>query len=655
MCFLLYIDHTSLFSPHEKDVYDNLIRVVGSEMDTRIRQNMFLIMDKISDNANAVLTRLSSGSLAEGLALPGSDLDVMIVLNRIKVVHNVKQMNHSERCTTLLMEDDMEIPGFSSLKLIADSNEYRFTPLECFVETRNGMLLSNMLFIRKYIEITMNLKTSVHGPCLSNTEETLDVAFCFHSYSWPRQAKQWIYRHRPGQWPPDILIDEIVNYGCILVPIGPKEIESNDLLWRISFSMAEKQLSHAMNYTQILCYALLKLSLKNIIDRNDEVKGLLCSYFMKTALFWLSEEIPTNEFQLRNLFHCYFLCFDKIISWVRCCYCPNYFIPQHNMFRGKINRSNSRLLLNVLERLRKFERGVFTVKALFSSEAVLHESCIKLEVFLYTVINPSIVFDIKKGYTLLNFIKSLAMSHFSSILSGICKYYYAIFSQNIVQNLPFPTTNKPNVRVIRRYHKHLYDGTKSDAVTGWLFYASFYYVLGQYNATLKIIDHVLSRCTPDMIMLGIMNNTTNKIKYYKQNAGCSKITLNYKMRLATINNVRYVEQSTLIPHELNPEVQKGGIFEVPPVVMSHCLRFLCYHHLYDIVNKQESLRDLYLTIKEKYFISEDLLSNSLTILGVCNEIVGDKATAYYCYDTALQCDEFICSTAAERKVNLHMT
>jgi hypothetical protein len=58
----------------------------------------------------------------------------------------------------------------------------------------------------------------------------------------------------------DILIKEIVDYGCLLVPIGPKEIENSELLWRISFSMAEKQLSHSMNYTQILCYALLKLS-----------------------------------------------------------------------------------------------------------------------------------------------------------------------------------------------------------------------------------------------------------------------------------------------------------------------------------------------------------------------------------------------------------
>jgi hypothetical protein len=68
-----------------------------------------------------------------------------------------------------------------------------------------------------------------------------------------------------------------------------------------------------------------------------------------------------------------------------------------------------------------------------------------------------------------------------------------------------------------------------------------------------------------------------KIKYYKQNAGCSNITLNDKMRLATIDDVCYVKQSTLIPHELKLEVQVFQ-FNVPPVVMSHCL--LLAHYLY---------------------------------------------------------------------------
>jgi hypothetical protein len=89
--------------------------------------------------------------------------------------------------------------------------------------------------------------------------------------------------------------------------------------------------------------------------------------------------------------------------------------------------------------------------------------------------------------------------------------------------------------------------------------------------------------------------------------------------------------------------------------MSHCLRFLCYHHLYNIVNRQQSLRDLYLTIKERYFVPQNQLSHSLTVLGLCNEIVGDKEAAYHCYDAALQCEYHICRTVAKRKVNLNMT
>jgi hypothetical protein len=58
MCFLLSIDHASLFSPHEKEVYDNLIRVVGSEMDIRIRQNMFLINDKINNKVDTEITNV---------------------------------------------------------------------------------------------------------------------------------------------------------------------------------------------------------------------------------------------------------------------------------------------------------------------------------------------------------------------------------------------------------------------------------------------------------------------------------------------------------------------------------------------------------------------------------------------------------------------
>jgi hypothetical protein len=93
------------------------------------------------------------------------------------------------------------------------------------------------------------------------------------------------------------------------------------------------------------------------------------------------------------------------------------------MFRRKLNQSNSRLLLNILERLRNGERGIITVNTLFNSEAVLHESCIKLDLFCYKVIFNHINVDLEKGYAPLSLIKSVAMSQSSSIWQ---EYYYAI-------------------------------------------------------------------------------------------------------------------------------------------------------------------------------------------------------------------------------------
>jgi DNA polymerase sigma len=90
--FTLYIDHTSLFSSDEKEVYDNLIRVVGSEMDVRIRQNVLLIKDKIRNKVDTDFTQVSSGSLAEGLDLPGSDMDIMLVFNNVHILQNVQHM-----------------------------------------------------------------------------------------------------------------------------------------------------------------------------------------------------------------------------------------------------------------------------------------------------------------------------------------------------------------------------------------------------------------------------------------------------------------------------------------------------------------------------------------------------------------------------------
>lgn len=187
----------------------------------------------------------------------------------------------------------------------------------------------------------------------------------------------------------------------------------------------------------------------------------------------------------------------------------------------------------------------------------------------------------------------------------------------------------------KRIHKHLQNGIKADAVSGWLLYASFYYVTGQYEVALKLTDYVLLRSTPDMVYIGLFKYDEEDIHHYRQNVHHS-VSLNAKMKISTVNGVTYLKHSPLIPEELQLQVENSSK-GIPPVVMTHCLRFLCYNRLRDISNRQHALRDLHLTVENCYFIGAADQSISLTILGICYDLSGDKDNAYQCYDEALQC------------------
>ncbi|CAC5373584.1 unnamed protein product [Mytilus coruscus] len=61
-------------------------------------------------------TKISSGNLAEGLDLPGSDIDIMYVNNCIDVILNASNIKHPIHRTTLVMETAIGHPGFVRLK-----------------------------------------------------------------------------------------------------------------------------------------------------------------------------------------------------------------------------------------------------------------------------------------------------------------------------------------------------------------------------------------------------------------------------------------------------------------------------------------------------------------------------------------------------------
>ncbi|XP_076107434.1 uncharacterized protein LOC143075755 [Mytilus galloprovincialis] len=644
--------------PREKYLYENLVKTIGTEKDIRNRQRLFIIQDIIGWSNNR--QQISSGSFGEGMHFLNSDLDIMYVITNVDVVQNARNIKHPIG-HTYLMETDIDHPGFTKLRLIARENGeiVRETCPDCHSGTCAGSksYVSVHHFLDYFSQLFQHTPIVLHGPCFSDRKNTVDYAFCLRSKYLPHVAIPWAFRHR-RQWPPNLVITRIINYGCLFVPVGPRTMTDNDLLWRISFSMAEKILVHSFNFTQFLCYGLLKLTLKRIVNTNNDAKELLCSYFLKTALFWVSEEVDCDTFQLSNLYYCFSLCLDKLISWVYTCYCPNYFIPEHNMFTGKVTLSNNKILLGVLGSIKS--GGIDgLIQNLFQTDYEKHcllsklcESSIVMLNFLFykTTKSMNLPTDISSCYKGLAIMQSLLNAESSTFIIDACKYYYAKISQNVAQLLPPSSTNGETYNIRKCYQRHLRDGIRTDAVSGWLLYASFYYVSGQFNVALKLTDYILSRCSPDMTFVGTHQNCNVHKNNYRQNVH-SSMTLNDKMKIATVTNVIYLRYSPLIPEELQLTVGEQGI-GIPPVVMSHCLRFLCYHHLGDIFNRQQALHDLYLTATTQCFIQHNTMSDSLAILGICYEISGARDTAYFCYDTALKCDSSISRTAEKRKSRL---
>ena len=151
----------------------------------------------------------------------------------------------------------------------------------------------------------------------------IDNAWCFISDFWPPAAFE--FANRRTFWPKKHVLNHIDNYGCHLVPIGQHEEDE----WQISFSVAEQKLMYSINHSEFVLYGLLKIFLKEVLNNvSAEEDKLLCSYHMKTALFWVLQNSTIPECCPQNFLQYFWACFKLILKWVYEGVCPNFFFPR---------------------------------------------------------------------------------------------------------------------------------------------------------------------------------------------------------------------------------------------------------------------------------------------------------------------------------------
>ena len=645
--------------------------VIGTPVITEIRRTTSDLSEYI-DRLECELTNHNhvhcySGSKAEGLRFVSSDEDWMYIFNDVKVIPPDSSIPiYDSNSTLLIMDNEMTKPGFTLLRVIGESGDWKIALSKVFIPELNGIFLSCKRWRELHTENNLCSDNDfTHGPCASGTRgsQEFDVACCLQCNSWPSNARDCVRRLQRCCWPSHDVLLSIVNDGVLFVPIGAKQSTFEDFEWRMSFSLAEKKLIYAMNHTQFLCYALLKIFLKEAIDVNPAVKGLLCSYFLKTALFW---EISTTQ-RLCNpssLLHCFWNCFRRILQWVNSSYCPNFFIPQNNMFEGKIEGQNQDKLLRHLTTL--YTEGyscLLECKSIsYLISAVIQSTHLDLEQW---ICKCCIAIDmIKEFYNQL--ISALRPKRHATECSAAMKclllYRLATTTNNIHHRfllwnwlyhplsevcMTEPSNSSAQGRCNRSHYRNLtqrlnvLQRSRTDSVSHILYQAIMCYNAGKYNQTLRLVqlakEKVSSVHAIDIYRLG-----QNEGKY--REAGGDNLPVETMMRKhilyhISINDHRSTPELYIEIHGTEAIQFEEQSFEMSPVLYMFFLQYFCHRRLGCQAKSNDTLNELSLFVHHNgQHLHEAARPLAWHILGICQQMNGDDWGACLSYLTALRQD-----------------
>ncbi|XP_071179924.1 uncharacterized protein [Mytilus edulis] len=580
------------------EIYHNLCDIIGSEEVVKTRRNIFCALDGVY--RVPLLTVISSGSKAEGLDLNGSDYDQMVVDKWFCVYEDLSKVSLYTNKRSIIMNTHDTKPGFTKLRLF--NQRLICVPyINQIVEVVEGEAYISSKSFREY---NLSDDMIIHGPCASSPNDMLDSVSCLQCREWIKPAHRWIFRSR-SPWPDHRLVMSVVKEGVLFVPIGCRGSANEDLEWRISFSMAEKQLIFSFSHTQLLCYALLKIILKDIIKSKHG--DLICSYFLKTIMFWLCEESSPSEWHPGKIISCIMICFRRLIYCVEYKTCLHYFIPENNLFEGRFTDNQHNGLLNTLHDLynsfwdnvnctNTFQR--FREEQRMSYFPYLTASSLSCLPYTSSVVTFTCFINMKQTITCL-----IDNNH-----NEISAYMLALISNQWIQSPYHAYANnfkRRNKSVYKQYQVHfncLNTGIYSDVNTAWSLLASFFYKHDRFHECIYIVNYCLSKCTPDKIMLRLHNRFCEQT-YFQRVKKAVGIILACKYLI--VDMVLFKKPYHLFPVELFhiiPQDVRKDIFRIPAVVYLNMLSFLCLYHLGDDRGKLNALRDLELTIRKKYFI-----------------------------------------------------
>ncbi|KAK3099222.1 hypothetical protein FSP39_001172 [Pinctada imbricata] len=635
------------------------------------RQKTYLC--NIFHNCNVGLSRfhrywkVTTGSTAEGFAFESSDVDTMFIDRYVLVIDSELRNVSNNNCFAIvcIMETDNVPPGFTLLRCVKYDSRAKEEKLEKALLFRgDGVYLGS----QKVREINLLVGTiTEHGPCKRGksygTEH--DCAYTLQCPYWPKSAESFVNRSIRKGWPTTELLREICKDGCHLVPIHSKKhvwSDQEDLEWRISFSLAEKKLVFSMNHCQFLCYGLMKIFLDEVLKEIPETKtetgNVLCSYFIKTAVFWEISE-GDNDWCNQNFLNKFLNVFQRVIKWVEECYCPNFFIPEHNMFHGRIfGRQQKKLIL----RLRSLHDegilclsctsvGRMTLRMLkeessfnqFRLESVALHAYFKekaiIRTIIHTYIMPTLNYDINDLKKTLWFAATLIPTSAEMLSIIKLRVNYILHRMAIIRatcKLHIVTSNKSQY-LLTKSARSVLRKTKTLYCHGLIHQAVISYVNGEYDKVLNIVDHIHQRFSlpPCMYEWDMDPSTVMECIQYHGMSHDEIVKLFVTGRYV-YNPITSIPE-LILESNAHEEECPNEIILIPPSVFSHFLVILSLTGLNRPMERKKAMNSLLSILyrENNHHIEVRDKAISWEILGICQQLCGDYVGAYQSYINAL--------------------
>lgn len=671
---LQYISNKMSFQDQDENHYNSIqlyycmLLIAGYEEQIKMNRTEIDVYDNLFNQihyAPRYMHRETAGSRKEGLKTQSSDLDLFFYLTDHHVVWD---LTHSEGYdpatdTLIFMESPEHLPGTAYLRLVnMHRSNKTISKLSC-IQKNDHMYISSELFLKNAKSYCRDDKVFQHGPCHTFTfdDTEYDYVCALACRKWPPQTNNWISRCGKFGWPDNLTIKNMISSGCFLVPIGSKQSRHNndpnlEMEWRLSFVLAEQILVRAMNHCQFMCYALLKVFLLEVLNKDAKKEDQkISSYFLKTAMFWCIQTDANHNWSRENFFECFWKCYKVLLQWVYTGYCPNFFVPQNNLFVCKIAGADQERLFTQMYNFYCHRDGCLTeipsVKKVMSkvnplvlkekfnehlNDVGIHNAIQLINVFQ----RQDIDFDWEALYKVVRMDVS-KMSHIEKILitrhaCNIC-IQMAFFEQNFCRHKTKCSKNK------QVYEKHLKVGArllkftlKFGCATDQLYLALFRYLNGDFNNSLNILDETRERLFQDYVFYD--SHLQNPEAYEREMQGKTlpdKIKNSLASDIFIRNHTKFLELNIEIDLLKKSTHRKSLV--ISPFVFLEFLTFLCHYRLKS-PHAYQSLQRLHCFVftDSGRYINRYTRDIAWDIVGISHHLSGNLEKARDAYKSSLQ-------------------